>query len=126
MMDAFAVYPSASRKAWSAAHLGVRSPRLVAAAPPATLKPMTSDDDSLNAHDHFSTDDVALAAALALVSPVVASDRLGPFAQRFVFRRDRGLDELVAQYWRGELRVEPQAYLQQVRSLEAQYFGDIE
>ena len=76
----------------------------------------------LHEHTYFCTSDLALAAVLALLYPLEAIDRHDPGAVQFVFRRDAYLDALVAQYWRGELRVEPQAYAEQLRRLEAQVY----
>jgi hypothetical protein len=73
----------------------------------------------MSEHDAYRTSDLALAAALALSYPLEAVDRHTPHGVQWVFRRDACLDELVAQYWRGELQVEPQAYAQQLRRLEA-------
>jgi hypothetical protein len=60
----------------------------------------------------YRTSDLALAAVLALVCPLEAINHHHPRGVQFVFRRDAHLDALVTQYWRGELRVEPQVYYQ--------------
>ncbi len=83
-------------------------------------------NDIINDNESYTTDDIALASALALSYPVEAVDRNDALHPQFVFRLDANLEELVEQYHCGELQVEPQAYAEQLRRLEAQMPGNIE
>jgi hypothetical protein len=66
----------------------------------------------------YRTSDLALAAALNLFYPLDAIDHRADGPVVFVFRRAAHLDTLLERYWRGVLRVEPQAYCQQVHVLQ--------
>jgi hypothetical protein len=66
----------------------------------------------------YRTSDLALAAVLSLFYPLDAIDRRAHGPVVFVFRRAAHLDSLLEHYWRGVLRVEPQAYCQQVHVLQ--------
>lgn len=68
--------------------------------------------------DVYRTSDLALAAALMLFYPLDAIDHRAEGPVVFVFRRAAHLDSLVEHYWRGVLRVEPQAYCQQLHVLQ--------
>lgn len=68
--------------------------------------------------DVYRTSDFALAAALSLFYPLDAIDHRPHGPVVFVFRRPAHLDSLLERYWRGALRVEPQAYCQQVHVLQ--------
>lgn len=72
----------------------------------------------VRAQDVYRTSDLALAAALSLFYPLDAMDRRADGPVVFVFRRAAHLDTLLERYWRGVLRVEPQAYCQQVHMLQ--------
>ena len=71
--------------------------------------------------EHYRTDDLALATAIALYTPLEALDRHHAHGVQFMFRRSTYLDALLARYWRGQLIVEPQAYCKQLRVLLALY-----
>ena len=83
-------------------------------------------DDIINDNKSFSTEDVVLAAAIALYYPLEAVDRNDALHPQFVFRQDANLEELIEQYRCGELQVEPCAYTEQLHRMEARYFGDID
>ena len=77
------------------------------------------DNDIINDNETFSTDDMALAAALAMSFPVEAIERHA-LAPQFVFLRDSYLDDILEEYQCSELKVEVQAYYQQMRALQKQ------
>jgi hypothetical protein len=68
--------------------------------------------------DVYRTSDLALAAAISLWYPLDAIDHRADGQVVFVFRRATHLDSLLERYWRGTLRVEPQAYCEQVHVLQ--------
>ena len=68
--------------------------------------------------DVYRTSDLALAAELSLFYPLDAIDRRADGPVVFVFRRAAHLDSLLERYWRGALRVEPQAYCEHVHVLQ--------
>jgi hypothetical protein len=77
----------------------------------------------LNENTFFKTQDLALATAISLFYPLVAIDReSNPRKAQFVFKRDAGLDELIASYWRRELKTEPQAYFDAMRVIKGRLY----
>jgi len=78
----------------------------------------------LKKKDFYRTADLALATAISLFYPIEAIDRQNPRKAQFLFKREGGLDELIESYWRGELKVEPQAYFNQLRIIKARLYGE--
>lgn len=83
---------------------------------------MTQDHLSLN--DCYSTPDLALAAAISLWYPVETIDRTNPSKAVFLFKRDKNLDKLVENFWKQELRIEPQAYFSQLKIIKSRLYGE--
>lgn len=79
----------------------------------------------LEEKDFYRTADLALATAISLFYPIEAIDRNSSFRKAFfIFRRETSLDELIESYWRGELKVEPQAYFNQLRIIKARLYSE--
>ncbi len=74
--------------------------------------------------DCYQTHDLALATVISLSYPIEAIDRQNPRKAEFLFKREVGLDTLIESYWRGELKVEPQTYFNQLRIIKARLYGD--
>lgn len=71
----------------------------------------------------YRTADLALTAALCVSGFVVEElDRISPQRSVFVFQNGEGLREAVNQYWRQELRVEPQSYFNQLKIIKARIY----
>jgi hypothetical protein len=83
---------------------------------------MTQENLSLN--NYFSTPDLALAAAISLWYPVETIDRTNPSKAIFLFKRDENLDKLVENFWKQELRIEPQAYFSQLKIIKSRLYGE--
>ena len=77
----------------------------------------------LNDKDFYRTTDLALAAVLSLSYPLDAIDRLSRKSQ-FIFKREEGLDQLIENYWRGQVQVEPKAYFQELRVIKARLYSE--
>lgn len=77
----------------------------------------------LNEKDFYKTADLALVTVIFLSYPIEAIDRQNPRKAQFLFKRNNQLDELIESYWRGELRVEPQAYFNALRIIKARLYG---
>lgn len=75
-------------------------------------------------NDFYQTADLALAAVVFLFYPLEAIDKQNPRKAQFLFKRDTELDELIEKYWRGELKVEPQAYFNALRVIKARLYGE--
>ena len=80
--------------------------------------------ENLKLKDYYSSSDLALVVALSLFYPIDSIDRTNPRKATFLFKRKEGLDELVEQYWRRELRIEPQLYFQQLKAIKARLYGE--
>ena len=78
--------------------------------------------DSLN--DFYSTSDLALAAAISLWHPIEAVDRTNPSKAQFLFKRDESLNQLIKTFWKQELRIEPQAYFNQLKIIKSRLYGE--
>ena len=74
--------------------------------------------------EFYKTADLSLAAVLVFSFPIEALDRTNPRKAYFVFRRDVGLDELVEQFWRGELKVEPRSYFDQLKIIKGRLYAE--
>ena len=85
---------------------------------------MTMTKKILSENDYYLTPDLALATTLSLFYPLEAIDKQNPRKAQFLFKRDPGLDELIESYWRSELKIEPQAYFNQLRIIKARLYGE--
>jgi hypothetical protein len=68
--------------------------------------------------DYYSTSDLALATAISLFYPIDLIDHRNPQKAEFLFKRSNQIDKLVESFFRGEMRVSPQAYFFQLRSIK--------
>lgn len=80
--------------------------------------------ERLTINDYYSTTDLALATAVSLWYPLEVIDRSNPNKATFQFKRDERLDELVETYWRGELKVNPAVYFNQLKLIKARLYGE--
>ena len=85
---------------------------------------MTMTKEILKEKDFYRTADLALATAVFLFYPLEAIDKQNPRKAQFLFKRESQLDELIESYWRGELKVEPQAYFNALRIIKARLYGE--
>lgn len=79
---------------------------------------------NLDLKDFYSTGDLALATAISLWYPIDAIDKQNPRKASFLFKRDEKLDELLEVYWKRELKVEPQAYFNQLKSIKTRLYSE--
>ena len=66
----------------------------------------------------YKSADLGLVTTLSLFYPIDFIDRTNPDKVIFNFKREVGLDELVANYWARRLQVEPQALLNQQKAIK--------
>lgn len=74
----------------------------------------------------YRTADLALATTISLSYPLESIDRHNSRKAYFCFERKNGIDELIENYWRGELKVEPQSYFNQLRIIKARLYANNE
>lgn len=82
---------------------------------------MTLTKKYLDENDFYKTQDLALATAISLSFPLEVIDR-GGYKAQFIFKREIGIDDLIASYWRRELKVEPQAYFDAMRAIKGRLY----
>lgn len=82
------------------------------------------NSNNLNINDYYSTSDLGLAAAISLSYPLEAIDRQNPYKAQFLFRRDKHIDQLIESYWRGEMKISPQAYFNQLKVIKSRLYED--
>ena len=76
----------------------------------------------MNQDDHYSTSDLSLATTLSLYHPIVEINRSNPRKAVFVFERTPGLQKLIEEYFRNEIKVAPQIYFNQLRVVKARLY----
>jgi hypothetical protein len=74
--------------------------------------------------DCYSTSDLALATAISLWYPLDAIDKTNPRKATFLFKKDEKFDELLESYWRRELKVEPQAYFNELKAIKTRLYSE--
>ena len=78
----------------------------------------------LEEKDFYRTADLSLAAVICLFHPLEAIERKNSRKAYFLFKRSGELDTLIEVYWRGESRVEPQAYFNALRVIKTRLYGE--
>jgi len=71
---------------------------------------------------YYSTSDLALATVISLYYPLDCIDRQNPTKAIFNFKREEGLDKLIETYWNGELKVNPIAYFNQLKTIKSRLY----
>ena len=74
--------------------------------------------------DAYRTPDLALAAVILLSFSLEGIDRQNPRKAQFLFKQSKELELLVEDYWRGEVKVEPQAYFGALRTIKARLYNE--
>ena len=79
----------------------------------------------LEEKDYYRTPDLSLATSISLYYPLEAIDK-PPDSNRgfFLFKRSEQLDVLIESYHKGEMRVNPSVYFQQLRQVKARLYGE--
>ncbi len=72
----------------------------------------------------YRTNDLALATLISLYYPIEAIDHENPRKAFFLFLRNTKLDQLVEGYWRGEIKVEPQSYFNELRQIKSRIYSE--
>jgi len=85
---------------------------------------MTTELEHINICDYYSSSDLAMVAAISLFYPLDSIDRTNPVKAQFLFKRDGNLDQLVEAFWRQELKVEPQAYFNQLKVIKSRLYSE--
>ncbi len=88
------------------------------------VKMTMTNEDIIYENDFYQTADLSLAGVIFLFWPLEAINKQNPRKAQFLFKRSEELDRTVEQFWRGELKVEPQAYFNALRIIKARLYGE--
>ncbi len=76
-------------------------------------------------YNYYKTSDLALAASISLYSPVEKIDSTDSKRIIFIFKQSQELTQLVDMYWRGEMKVDPQQYFNQLKVIKSRIYSRI-
>jgi len=85
---------------------------------------MNKNKKTLEIDHYYQTSSLALSAAISLWYPIETIDKTNPHKATFLFKRDEKFDELLEAYWRQELKVEPQIYFNQLKTIKARLYSE--
>ena len=83
---------------------------------------MTMRNRILKEEDFFRTVDLSLASTIFMFYPLEDVDKQNPRRAEFMFKRTQELDELIENFWRGELKIDPRAYFDALRAIKARLY----
>jgi len=78
----------------------------------------------LSTNEYYESSDLALVTTLSLFYPIETIDRQNPHKALFLFKRNAELDQLIETYWKGELKVNPATYFQQLKIIKARLYEE--
>ena len=78
----------------------------------------------INQNDFYKTSDLSLVATLSLHFPIESIDRQNPRKAEFLFKTSSDLIALVESYWKGEIRLDPAKFFNQLRIIKARLYGE--
>ncbi len=70
----------------------------------------------------YHTSDLACAAAISLYVPLENVDRSDPRRAQFIFARTSELEDIVSEFQKRQLSVEPRAYFDQIKALKTRLY----
>jgi hypothetical protein len=77
----------------------------------------------INQEHLYSTSDLSLSATISLFIPLWAVNKDNPNQKaEFLFKREQGLDEIIENFWRGELRVDPLKYFLAIKAIKSRLY----
>ena len=87
------------------------------------FQPMTMSEKMTN--NLYQCSDLGLTTVLSLYFPIVSINR-PPNSRKafFSFEQTKELINLIQTYWRGELRIEPKTYFNQLRTVKARLYSE--
>lgn len=76
-------------------------------------------------NNYYETSDLAQAVTLSLYLPIHKINKINPRKATFIFIKNPQLESLVTDYWQKKIRVEPQTYFQQLRSVKSRLYEEV-
>lgn len=77
---------------------------------------------TMNKQPMYQTSDLACAAAISLFVPLEDVDKSVPRRAQFIFARTPELEDIVAEFQKRQLSVEPRAYFDQIKALKTRLY----
>lgn len=77
---------------------------------------------TMNTQHMYQTSDLACAAALSLFVPLEDVDKSIPRRAQFIFARTPELEDIVSEFQKRQLSVEPRAYFDQIKALKTRLY----
>ena len=74
-------------------------------------------------NENYRTSDLALATTLSLNYPILYVDKSNPTRSEFWFEKCDGFDDFVNKYWNGELRIDPQKFFAQLKTVKTRLYS---
>lgn len=72
--------------------------------------------------DYYSSSDFGLVVTLSLYYPIDSIDKANPQRAVFNFKRDTGMEDIIARYWSRTLQIEPQIFLTQIKNVRTRLY----
>jgi len=69
------------------------------------------------------TSDLAQATTLSLYFPIKSIDKTNPKRALFTFKRSKELDDCLNLFWCGELKVEPNQFFNQLKTIKTRIYS---
>jgi len=69
-------------------------------------------------YEYFRTSDLPLATILSFNFPIIDIDKNNPKKAIFCFEKNKTINDFVIKYWNGELRIEPQRFFNQLKTVK--------
>lgn len=73
----------------------------------------------------IKTSDLALATTISLYSPIETTEFLENKKVLFVFIKSPELEKLIALYWSGNVRIEPQQFFNQLKVIKTRIYSGL-
>jgi len=73
----------------------------------------------MNDNEYYRCSDLPLVTFISLHYPIDSIDKTNSQRIIFLFKRNQSLDKLIEAYWRRELKVEPQLYFNQLKTIKS-------
>lgn len=74
-------------------------------------------------NNYFKTSDLSLTAAVSLSFPISSIEKTENRRVWFFFQKSSELNNFVESYWSGDIRVEPQAFFNQLKNIKTRIYA---
>lgn len=76
-----------------------------------------------NQNEIFETTDLAIIIVLTLKDfPIERLDRTDPRRVKFVFKKNEELNQVIEDYWKGKIKVDPKRFFQELKILKTRIY----